>query len=72
MSLSYGALGKQNKKTIANSLGKACKEYIDDLKKKLDDFLKETQTFWKTKTKVGQIGNQITTTIDAKNKKKVD
>jgi hypothetical protein len=59
MALSFGALDKQNKKNLADAIAKACKHYIDDLKKKLEEFWKETQSYWKTKTQVGQLAGQI-------------
>jgi predicted nucleic acid-binding Zn-ribbon protein len=59
MSLSYGTSNKDDKNVIADRIAKECKEYNDDLKRKMNDFWKEVSTYWNTKKQVKQLADQI-------------
>jgi DNA repair exonuclease SbcCD ATPase subunit len=69
ISLSFGSEDKQDKGTLAKEIATACTTYTENMKKKFDAFWQEVEAYWKIKSSVKTIGDQI---ADLKNKQKTE
>jgi hypothetical protein len=64
MVLSYSSSNKENKKALADKILHACTTYVDLIKKKMDDFWKEVDNYWKIKSSAANLGNKVDSTSD--------
>jgi len=64
ISITFPIENKQDKSKISDSILKQCNQYVETVKKSLDEFWKEVNIYWKTKGQVQSLADKIKQTTD--------